>query len=86
MFTCIVRSVIAALLTVTLLIPNLVLAATTWDLPLAWPDGNFHVENAKDFAAEVNQATGGEVTINIHPGGSLGFKGPEMLTCPINCA
>ena len=80
MFTCIVRSVIAALLTVTLLIPNLVLAATTWDLPLAWPDGNFHVENAKDFAAEVNKATDGEVTINIHPGGSLGFKGPEMLT------
>ncbi len=55
-------------------------AATTWDLPLAWPDGNFHVENAKRFAAQVNSVTGGEVTINIHPGGSLGFKGPEMLT------
>ena len=55
-------------------------AATTWDLPLAWPDGNFHVENAKRFAKEVNAVTGGEVTINIHPGGSLGFKGPEMLT------
>jgi len=56
------------------------LAGTSWDLPLAWPDGNFHVENAKRFAAEVNKATGGELTINIHPGGSLGFKGPEMLT------
>ena len=55
-------------------------AATTWDLPLAWPDGNFHVENAKRFADEVKKATGGEVVINIHPGGSLGFKGPEMLT------
>ena len=55
------------------------LAATSWDLPLAWPDGNFHVSNAKIFAAEVNKATGGEVVINIHPGGSLGFKGPEML-------
>ncbi|MCP5149526.1 MAG: TRAP transporter substrate-binding protein [Chromatiales bacterium] len=55
-------------------------AATTWDLPLAWPDGNFHVENAKRFAAEVSKATSGEVTINLHPGGSLGFKGPEMLT------
>ena len=57
-----------------------VLAATTWDLPLAWPDGNFHVENAKRFAEEVNKVTNGEVSINIHPGGSLGFKGPEMLT------
>jgi TRAP-type C4-dicarboxylate transport system substrate-binding protein len=54
--------------------------AAEWDLPLAWPDGNFHVENAKMFAAEVNKATGGSVTINIHPGGSLGFKGPEMMT------
>lgn len=56
------------------------LAETSWDLPLAWPDGNFHVENAKTFAKVVGQVTGGEVKINIHPGGSLGFKGPEMLT------
>lgn len=55
-------------------------AETSWDLPLAWPDGNFHVENAKTFAKVVGQVTGGDVKINIHPGGSLGFKGPEMLT------
>ncbi|MGZ0189359.1 MAG: C4-dicarboxylate ABC transporter substrate-binding protein, partial [Alphaproteobacteria bacterium] len=55
-------------------------AETSWDMPLAWPDGNFHVENAKTFAKVVGQVTGGEVKINIHPGGSLGFKGPEMLT------
>jgi TRAP-type C4-dicarboxylate transport system substrate-binding protein len=55
-------------------------AQTEWDLPLAWPDGNFHVANAKVFAAEVEKATKGAVKINIHPGGSLGFKGPEMLT------
>ena len=54
--------------------------AVEWDLPLAWPDGNFHVENARTFAKVVDQVTGGEVKINIHPGGSLGFKGPEMLT------
>ena len=54
-------------------------AATTWDLPLAWPDGNFHTKNARQFAERVEQATGGAVTINLHPGGSLGYKGPEML-------
>ena len=54
-------------------------AATAWDLPLAWPDGNFHTQNAKRFAEEVKAATGGEVVINIHAGGSLGYKGPEML-------
>ena len=54
--------------------------AVEWDLPLAWPNGNFHVENARTFAKVVGQVTGGAVKINIHPGGSLGFKGPEMLT------
>ena len=55
-------------------------SAAEWDLPLAWGDGNFHVKNARVFAEEVKKATEGRVTINIHPGGSLGFKGPEMLT------
>ena len=67
----------AALLSASL--TTAALAETEWDLPLAWPDGNFHVENAKTFAKVVGQVTGGEITINIHPGGSLGFKGPEML-------
>ncbi|MCY4478695.1 MAG: TRAP transporter substrate-binding protein [Rhodospirillales bacterium] len=67
----------AALLSVSL--TATAVAETEWDLPLAWPDGNFHVENAKTFAKVVGQVTGGEVSINIHPGGSLGFKGPEML-------
>ena len=55
------------------------LAAEKWDLPLAWPLGNFHVTNAQIFADKVKEATGGEVQITIHPGGSLGYKGPEML-------
>ena len=67
----------AALLTASL--ATTAVAETEWDLPLAWPDGNFHVENAKTFAKVVGQVTGGEVTINVHAGGSLGFKGPEML-------
>ena len=67
----------AALLSVSL--TATAVAETEWDLPLAWTDGNFHVENARTFAKVVSQVTGGEVVINIHPGGSLGFKGPEML-------
>ena len=67
----------AALLSVSL--TATAVAETEWDLPLAWPDGNFHVENARTFAKVVGQVTGGKVTINIHAGGSLGFKGPEML-------
>ena len=49
-------------------------AETNWDLPLAWPAGNFHVKNAENFAAEVAEATDGEVQITVHPGGSLGRR------------
>jgi TRAP-type C4-dicarboxylate transport system substrate-binding protein len=43
------------------------------------PDGNFMVQNARKYAEAVNKATGGDVTINVRPGGSLGFKGPEQM-------
>lgn len=53
--------------------------AEDWDMPLPWPDGNFHTKNAHTFAEEVAKVTEGRVTITVHSGGSLGFKGPEML-------
>ena len=54
--------------------------AADWDMALAWPDGNFHTKNARVFAEEVAKATDGRVNITVHGGGSLGFKGPEMLS------
>jgi len=54
-------------------------AATNWDLPLAWPESNYIVKDVAQFADEVKKATGGDVEITLHPSGSLGFKGPEML-------
>lgn len=53
--------------------------AVDWDMPLPWPDGNFHTKNARVFGEEVAKVTEGRVNITVHPGGSLGFKGPEML-------
>jgi len=54
-------------------------AATQFDLATVWPDGNFHTQNAKRFAAEVAKATENAVTINVQAGGALGFKGPELM-------
>src|SRR4051812_38295057 len=54
-------------------------AQERWDLASAWPAGNFHVQNAMKFAEAVKKSTNGEVNITVHPGGSLGLKGPEML-------
>ncbi|ACS81272.1 TRAP transporter substrate-binding protein [Maridesulfovibrio salexigens] len=40
---------------------------------------NFHSQGAKLFADKVAEYTSGSVQITVHPGGSLGFKGPELL-------
>jgi len=66
-------------LVLSLSLSSLSWAAEHWDLPLAWPLGNFHVANAQAFADQVKEVTQGEVEITVHPGGALGYKGPEML-------
>jgi TRAP-type C4-dicarboxylate transport system substrate-binding protein len=55
------------------------LAKTKWDLHLNYPAGNFHSKGAQRFADQVKEATNGELTIVLHPGAALGFKGPELL-------
>ena len=51
--------------------------AETWDMPMAYPDSNFHSQNAKAFAECVAKGTDGDLEIVVHPGGSL-FKGNEI--------
>jgi TRAP-type C4-dicarboxylate transport system substrate-binding protein len=51
--------------------------AETWDMPMAYPDSNFHSQNAKAFAECVAKGTDGALEIVLHPGGSL-FKGNEI--------
>ena len=53
--------------------------ADNWDLPLAWPADNYISVGAQSFADRVREETEGRVDITLHTGGSLGFKGPEML-------
>ena len=52
-------------------------AQTKWNLPSAYPIDNPHLENIGLFAKDVSEATGGKLTISVHPGASL-FKGPEI--------
>ena len=53
------------------------MAGEKWDMPMAYTDSNFHTQNAKAFAEAVEVATGGELVIKVHGGGSL-FKGNEI--------
>jgi TRAP-type C4-dicarboxylate transport system substrate-binding protein len=52
-------------------------AQTKWDMPVPYPDGNFHTKNDVMFAADVAKATNGALTIVVHSAGSL-FKHPEI--------
>ena len=52
-------------------------AQTKWDLPAAYPAGNFHSENLVQFAADVDKATAGKLKITVHANASL-FKAPEI--------
>ncbi|MEX2519836.1 MAG: TRAP transporter substrate-binding protein [Paracoccaceae bacterium] len=52
-------------------------AAENWDMPMAYPDSNFHSQNGKLFAEAVGICTGGALTITIHAGGSL-FGGADI--------
>jgi TRAP-type C4-dicarboxylate transport system substrate-binding protein len=68
---------------IALLAPMVLIPAShakiKWDMHLNYPAGNFHSQGAARFAERVGAATGGELTIVLHPGSALGFKGPELL-------
>jgi TRAP-type C4-dicarboxylate transport system substrate-binding protein len=62
---------------VTGLLSAPVFAQTKWDMPVPYNEGNFHTQNIQQFAKDLSAATGGKLTIQVHPSGSL-FKHPEI--------
>ena len=50
---------------------------TKWDMATAYPDGNFHTRNIRQFADEVAKASGGKLQIIVHSNASL-IKMPEI--------
>jgi TRAP-type C4-dicarboxylate transport system substrate-binding protein len=52
-------------------------AAEIWDMPTAYPAVNFQTTNAQEFSVCVSKGTNGDITIMLHPNGSL-FKGNDI--------
>lgn len=67
---------LVAVLTVASPVPA-ALAQTTWNMPTPYPDGNFHTRNVRQFADDIEKATGGKLKITVHSNGSL-IKMPEI--------
>ena len=53
--------------------------AEDWPLAILWPPSNFATQGAMDFAKLVKEKSEGKLNIIVHPGGALGYKGPDML-------
>ena len=66
-----------ALIAAALTVSTSNFAQTKWDLPAAYPAGNFHTENLVQFAADVDKATAGKLKITVHANASL-FKANEI--------
>jgi len=71
------RGLMAAVLALGLGASAPAFAQAKWNLAAAYPDTNFHTENLKQFAEEVEKATGGALDITVHANASL-FKAPEI--------
>ena len=67
----------AASTTMTML-PRMSLAATAWDMPSAYGAGNFISKSYVAFGEDISVRTNGELSITLHPGGSL-YSGGDIL-------
>lgn len=60
-----------AALALGLTLPVTAATATEWTMATPYADAVFHTENVRAFAADVEEATGGDLTITVNSGGSL---------------
>jgi len=52
-------------------------AEARWQMASAYPDGNFHTRNLRSFIAKVQEAAGGQLSIQLHSNASL-LRMPEI--------
>jgi TRAP-type C4-dicarboxylate transport system substrate-binding protein len=52
-------------------VPGAATAQTRWQMATPYPDGNFHTVNIREFLKEVEQATDGKLTVQVHSNASL---------------
>ena len=51
--------------------------AAQWNMATPYPDATFHTQNIQEFAADIEEATDGSLSIQVHPAGSL-IKHPQI--------
>ena len=51
--------------------------AAEWNMATPYPDATFHTQNIQEFVKDVEKATDGSLSIQVHPAGSL-IKHPQI--------
>ena len=51
---------------------------TSLAIATSYQDSNFHTQNIRQFAADVEKATDGDISFTLHTGASL-LKMPEIM-------
>lgn len=51
--------------------------AAQWNMATPYPDATFHTQNVREFVADIESATDGGLSIEVHPAGSL-IKHPQI--------
>ncbi|MCE8020526.1 TRAP transporter substrate-binding protein [Halomonas sp. MCCC 1A11036] len=72
------KALFGAVVVATGLTTSLAHAEIRWEMPTAYSAGSSVTQNYVQFAEEVHELSGGEITINVHPGGSL-YPGAEIM-------
>lgn len=77
---CLVKSFFVFVMSTVFCLTNVPKAsAEEWPLAILWPVNNFATQGAMEFAKLVKERSDGKLNITVHPGGALGYKGPDML-------
>ena len=74
-----IRSFMAAAVagTVATVLTGGAFAQAKWDMPIPYPDTNFHTKNVRQFVEDIAKASDGKFSITVHSNGSL-IKHPEI--------
>lgn len=65
-----ISNIVGVIAAIGLSLSNAV-AQTKWEMPVPYPDTNFHTKNANQFAEEISRAVDGKLAITVHSNGSL---------------
>ncbi|MDX1608847.1 MAG: TRAP transporter substrate-binding protein [Halofilum sp. (in: g-proteobacteria)] len=71
------RRILSAIVTACIATFAMAAGAAQWNMATPYPDATFHTQNVQQFVRDIEAATDGGLSIQVHPAGSL-IKHPQI--------